>query len=287
LKIVTLYRSYDHDRVMPCGKQTHRFWTLKHSKANPLTVVLAENKVIRGAASVDLKFTTWIEPIPKDAVTARGYTPQLHGQQPPPDTLAALHRVLSADALSVMAAEDKQLLWEYRHWARGHPHALCKVLLCVDWTSRDQELEMLSIMQEWEPLSHQDALGLLDACYAHADVRSHAVAALASIDDDYLLGTMLQLTQALKYEPYHMSSLAMFLLQRALQNRLIGHRFFWYLKAEIHQIEIRERCTPPPLTLQPLFRLTLTPSPDTACWWKRTCTRAGTSGATSSGRTWC
>ena len=78
-------------------------------------------------------------------------------------------------------------------------------------------------------------------CYAHPDVRSYAVAAISSIDDDYLLGIMLQLTQALKYEQYHMSALGMFLLKRALQNRLIGHRFFWYLKAEIHQIEIRER----------------------------------------------
>ena len=35
------------------------------------------------------------------------------------------------------------------------------------------------------------------------------------------------LLQALKFEANHDSALARFLLERALQNKLIGHLFFW------------------------------------------------------------
>jgi hypothetical protein len=232
---------YTHDQVLTCGSHLHTFWTIKHSKANPLSVVVPENKVIRGSSSISLKFSSAEAPVIKDIVVARNYTALLHIQEPAADVLRSLTKILSADALSTLTSDDKQLLWQYRHWARSHPHALCKVLQCVDWSQKEQEIEMLSMMKEWETLSRQDALGLLDACYPHPEVRAFAVEALASIDDDYLIGIMLQLTQALKYECYHLSALALFLLRRALSNRLIGHRFFWYLKAEIHQVEIRER----------------------------------------------
>ncbi len=235
------FNMYTHDRTLECGPQPRTFWSLKLGKANPLSVVIADNKVVRGACSISLKFTSFPESITKEATACRTYTPQLHVQTPSAEALSSLSKLISADALSVMSIDDKQLLWQHRHWARTLPHALCKVLQSVDWTSAEQESEILSMMEEWEPLSAQEALGLLDACYAHPSVRTFAVGILSSIDDQYLLGIMLQLTQALKYEPYHQSALGSFLLRRALKNRLIGHRLFWYLKAEIHQIEIRER----------------------------------------------
>jgi hypothetical protein len=53
---------------------------------------------------------------------------------------------------------------------------------------------------------------------------------------------ILQLTQVLKYEPYHDSALARFLLSRAVGNPpLIGHLFFWHLRSEMHLLEIYGR----------------------------------------------
>lgn len=41
--------------------------------------------------------------------------------------------------------------------------------------------------------------------------------------------------QVLKYEPYHDSALARFLLLRALKSKYqVGHFFFWFLKSEMH-----------------------------------------------------
>ena len=43
---------------------------------------------------------------------------------------------------------------------------------------------------------------------------------------------MPQLVQALKYEVFHHSPLAEFLLEKALSNtRVVGHAFFWALRA--------------------------------------------------------
>jgi phosphatidylinositol-4,5-bisphosphate 3-kinase catalytic subunit alpha/beta/delta len=57
-----------------------------------------------------------------------------------------------------------------------------------------------------------------------------------------LANYFLQLVQVLKYEPYHDSALARFLLQRSLCNRkLLGHEFFWHLKAELSVPAIGER----------------------------------------------
>ena len=55
----------------------------------------------------------------------------------------------------------------------------------------------------------------------------------ATLDDSDVLDLLLQLVQSLKYEPYIQSGLVMFLLRRALTNRLIGHYFFWHLRSEI------------------------------------------------------
>lgn len=232
---------YTHNRILECGSQPHAFWSFKHSKANPLSVVMHENKQIGGACSIKVKFTSTSGPIAKPLPALRDYTPPLCKPQLDAQNLSLLLKIISADALSVLSMSEKALLWDHRHWAMDKSTAFCKVFQCVDWTVPEQEIELLSMIRAWAPLSHQDALGLLDAGYAHPAVREHAVEALSTIDDDYLLGIMLQLTQALKYEPYHQCALVRFLLRRALKNRKIGHRLFWYLKAEIHQIEIQER----------------------------------------------
>ena len=48
--------------------------------------------------------------------------------------------------------------------------------------------------------------------------------------DNKLLMYLLQLVQALKFEPYLDCPLAEFLLKKALINRSIGHYLFWYLR---------------------------------------------------------
>ncbi len=47
--------------------------------------------------------------------------------------------------------------------------------------------------------------------------------------------------QVLKFEPYHDSALARFLLKRALQSKVLGHYFYWYLRSEMDTHEFQQR----------------------------------------------
>lgn len=45
----------------------------------------------------------------------------------------------------------------------------------------------------------------------------------------------------LKFESYHDSALARFLLSRALQSKKIGHFFYWYLRSEMDSSQFNQR----------------------------------------------
>ncbi len=74
-------------------------------------------------------------------------------------------------------------------------------------------------------------------------MRAFAVTCLESLPDEQLEVYMLQLVQVLKFEPFHDSSLARFLLRRALVNtNILGHVLFWLLRSEMHNVDARLRC---------------------------------------------
>ena len=65
---------------------------------------------------------------------------------------------------------------------------------------------------------------------------------LSYLSDTYLSLYIPQLVQALKYELHHKSPLSELLLERSLQNpRVVGHAFFWSLRAGIHEFRSYER----------------------------------------------
>ena len=80
----------------------------------------------------------------------------------------------------------------------------------------------------------EEALALLDGEFGDIKVRIFAVQKLAMLNDSQIALFMPQLVQALKYELFHNSPLAEFLLEKALSNtRVVGHAFFWALKSNL------------------------------------------------------
>lgn len=57
------------------------------------------------------------------------------------------------------------------------------------------------VMNKWAVMDVDDALELLDKTFTNSAVRMHAVKCLDAADDDTLILYLLQLVQALKYEP--------------------------------------------------------------------------------------
>jgi hypothetical protein len=152
-----------------------------------------------------------------------------------------LQRLWNSDPLHRLEAYDKHMLWKYREIAKANGKALPKFINSVTKTDRVAVQEMRRLIGVWAPMEPLDALELLDAKFADPKVREYAVSRLELLSTDDVADYLLQLVQVLKYEPYHDSALARFLLRRALTNKTIGHQFFWYLKSEIHVPEISER----------------------------------------------
>eukprot|EP00347_Sterkiella_histriomuscorum_P020724 403336721 len=115
----------------------------------------------------------------------------------------------------------------------------------VDFTNQDQLIvcyNYLDKSQRAKDLKPEEALALLDSKFGDEKVRLFAVQKLTELDDYTIALYMPQLIQALKSELYHQSYLSEFLLERAIRNTgVIGHTFFWTLKASLHDSKSFER----------------------------------------------
>ena len=154
-----------------------------------------------------------------------------------------LNTIISADPLSPLTDEHKILLWSNRFFLTSMPQALPKFLLSIHWDEPIQVKEAHKLLKIWARPSPLQALELLDAKFADPVVRDFGIECLSYIQDGECYDYLLQLTQVLKHECFHSSSLAIFLLKRAWSNPRIGHSFFWFLKAEMHLEEVGERYT--------------------------------------------
>lgn len=155
-----------------------------------------------------------------------------------------IEKLVQTDPLTKLSIAGHELLWTFRYYCKDHlpSKSLIKILLGVHWSDICQVKEIYRLLEVWEPMPPVDALQLLDAQFANRKVRAYAVRCLDTLTDAELSDYLIQLVQALKYEPNHYSPLACWLLYRALHNQmLIGHSFFWLLQAELHVHEIAER----------------------------------------------
>ena len=121
------------------------------------------------------------------------------------------------------------------------PEALPLITSSVDVTKVEKIRNMHGILRQWGDIELHTALNLLTS--TDPIVRAFAVERLDSLlDDRGLMIHMLQFVQALKMEPCHDSSLARFLLRRAIKNKsYVGHAMYWGLQAEMHRPEATER----------------------------------------------
>uniref|UniRef100_A0A7S2QCL9 phosphatidylinositol 3-kinase n=1 Tax=Zooxanthella nutricula TaxID=1333877 RepID=A0A7S2QCL9_9DINO len=164
------------------------------------------------------------------------------------------------------SAEEKQLLFRFRWSLTDNPGALTKFLHAVDWSDLEERQHAIELMGHWSPVDIDDALELLSKDFRGiAEVRRYAVERLGKANDDDVHLYLLQLVQALRYEPSSSSGavpttageegghaapsptnraaadaqagaagndLAGFLIQRAVRCRRLATSLHWYLVAE-------------------------------------------------------
>eukprot|EP01105_Mastigella_eilhardi_P022863 TRINITY_DN5698_c0_g3_i3.p1 TRINITY_DN5698_c0_g3~~TRINITY_DN5698_c0_g3_i3.p1 ORF type:complete len:1313 (+),score=251.70 TRINITY_DN5698_c0_g3_i3:557-3940(+) len=236
---------FDHNGIVRQGLFTLSLWP--YTQAPPFGT-FSQNPAHK-AVKVIVEMPTTPHPIIYNHPTQAQFTAQDRDykellEKPPQNFDAAeLEQALVADPLNELTGQQKFLLWKYRHSLRlRHPACLPKFLQSVQWHNPEARLEALKLLDAWVPLSPVDALVLLDGTFVETCVRRYAVSRLEHFTDEQLADFLLPLVQALKYEVHHFSALAVFLLGRAVRNKVdIGHFLFWYLQSEMHVKEYKTR----------------------------------------------
>jgi len=140
-----------------------------------------------------------------------------------------------------LTEEERFVVWKSRYGLCHMPHALKHVLSsCPAWDSVNVA-EVHSILSSWETLSPNEALEFLQADFPDKTVRETAVLWLSSIGDDDLVDYLAELVQAIKYEAYHDSTLAQFLIKRSIFSPRVAHFLFWHLKYYTGDMQFSQR----------------------------------------------
>ncbi|XP_022083711.1 phosphatidylinositol 4-phosphate 3-kinase C2 domain-containing subunit beta-like isoform X2 [Acanthaster planci] len=152
-----------------------------------------------------------------------------------------IREILDKDALSSLNSEDTMFLWSKRHYLHGNASALPRILEVAptwDWACL---ADIYSLLRNWKPVKPIQTLQLLHPRFADREVRRTAVKWMQSISDDELCDYLPQLVQALKYESYHDSALARFLIERSIQSIRVSHFLYWCLKDSLREHQYKQR----------------------------------------------
>lgn len=152
-----------------------------------------------------------------------------------------LNTIVSYGPTEELKAEEKDLVWKFRHHLTRDKRALTKFVKSVAWQDQSEARQAVQSLPKWTEIDVDDALELLGPTFDNAAVRAYAVDRLRESDDDELLLYLLQLVQALKFEKISAesddgstenSSLAKFLIDRATNSEMLGNFLHWYLIVE-------------------------------------------------------
>ncbi|RWA05100.1 hypothetical protein EKO27_g10012 [Xylaria grammica] len=152
-----------------------------------------------------------------------------------------LNMIMSYSPTHVLSPEEKDLVWKFRYHLTKDKRALTKFVKSVNWQDQSESRQAIQVLGKWTDIDVDDALELLGPTFDNRVVRGYAVDRLRKADDHEILLYLLQLVQALKFEhistdlnqaTMRASSLANFLISRAVENFTLGNYFYWYLGVE-------------------------------------------------------
>ncbi|VDM25693.1 unnamed protein product [Toxocara canis] len=145
-----------------------------------------------------------------------------------------------------LSQDEKEVLWEKRHYLTRIPAALPLVLASAvgwDWASLNNIYQLLD---DWIPLSPVQAIELLLPNFPDVVVRERAITWLKGASSAFLFSFLPQLVEALRFEMFENSSLAAYLLHLSAEDRRFAFEIYWQLQQRIdHCIDhtFAARCT--------------------------------------------
>ncbi|KAK3703634.1 Phosphatidylinositol (PI) 3-kinase [Vermiconidia calcicola] len=164
--------------------------------------------------------------------------------KPNPKMRDFLNKVMSYGPTVELSDKEKDEVWRFRHHLTRDKRALTKLVKSVNWNEATEARQAIALLPKWAEIDIDDALELLGPGVRNPAVRAYAVDRLRKADDEELLLYLLQLVQALKFEPRELakeaedadmedSSLASFLIARSAANLKLGNFLHWYLMVEL------------------------------------------------------
>ncbi|KAM3416800.1 Phosphatidylinositol 3-kinase VPS34 [Cercospora zeina] len=160
--------------------------------------------------------------------------------KPNPKMRDFLNRIMTYGPTVDLTDKEKDEVWRFRHHLTRDKRALTKLVKSVNWNEQAESRQAIALLPKWAEIDVDDALELLGPSVRNPSVRAYAVDRLRKADDEELLLYLLQLVQALKFEPARAgeedetdSSLASFLIVRSAANLKLGNFLHWYLMVEL------------------------------------------------------
>ncbi|XP_078010528.1 phosphatidylinositol 4,5-bisphosphate 3-kinase catalytic subunit gamma isoform isoform X2 [Phascolarctos cinereus] len=236
----------DHRFLLRHGEYVLHMWKISgkgedQGSINADKLTSATNPDKDNSMSISILLDNYCHPIalPKHRPTPDPEGDRVRGEMPN-QLRKQLEEIIATDPLNPLTAKDKELLWHFRYESLKHPKAYPKLFSSVKWGQQEIVAKTYQLLARREAWDRSDldvglTMQLLDCNFSDENVRAIAVQKLESLEDDDVLHYLLQLVQAVKFEPYHDSALARFLLKRGLRNKRIGHFLFWFLRSEIAQ----------------------------------------------------
>ena len=146
------------------------------------------------------------------------------------EVLLKLEEILSKRTHMEVSKEEKEIIWKNRLDLRNTPRALPYVLSSMPNLKAHTATATQELLSMWKPLPPNIALGLLTADFPDIVTREYAVKWFSTVNESELCDYLPQLVQALKYESYHKSALAKYLISSALKSPKVALYLFWHLK---------------------------------------------------------
>lgn len=163
-----------------------------------------------------------------------------------------LTRIMAYSPVRELTSDEKNLVWRFRYYLSRHKLTLTKFVKSVTWDDTNEALKAIEVINNWTEIDVAEALELLGPDVENPDVRAYAVRRLRTASDKDLELYLMQLVEALKFESYRespsASALAKLLINRSVQNSLLGNYFYWYMYVQSQERDYGKRIYEPILT---------------------------------------
>lgn len=162
------------------------------------------------------------------------------------DTQQYLLDIIDGGVTHSLSQDEKEMLWEKRHYLTNIPEALPLVLASAvgwDWASL---YNIYQLVDDWTPLNPVQAIELLLPHFPDLIVREKAISWLKSASSDFLFNFLPQLVEALRFESFENSALAAYLMSLSAGDRRFAFELYWQLQQRVDHCSDRSyglRCS--------------------------------------------